>query len=79
MKMRTMYMHTLAGEPALFDGEQVCIPWPRDAVSLAGSLRQIRREQSRSRAFRVELLGAAEAATEPDTYGYVRVRVPADH
>ena len=68
-----MYLHTLNGKPARFDGEQI-IYTSRRRVPLARSLVQIRRERRVSAAFRRRI-----GCTEFDKrhlirVGYVRAR-----
>ena len=44
------YMHTIANEPASYDGKQICYAVVTRPIKLADSLDQIRREQRASRA-----------------------------
>lgn len=64
------YMHTLNGEPARFDGEQIIYARSRRPVPLATSLAQIRREQRATRAFRRRIGIAWLDARHPVSYGY---------
>lgn len=79
-KTRTMYMHTLDGEPASYeecsDGSpHIYFVGGRNKVKLATSLRQIRREQEASmEAARESQYGTEWADSE--RYGYVLVEVP---
>lgn len=59
-----IYIHTLNGRPAGFDGERVCYAWRK--MPVATSLKQIREEQRIS----------AEWYGEPtDVYGYILASV----
>ena len=71
-KYKTMYMHTLDGEPAAFypyDG-LVLLPRPPQRIALADSLRQLRKEQKIDR----EIMNGKLNAPYLD---YVLVKVPA--
>lgn len=71
---RTYYMHTLNGEPAYFDGDQVVFAtFYGKAAPLARSLNQIRAEQRKSGEWR-EMQGFKDH----DRYGHLRVRLPGD-
>ena len=73
-----MFMHTIDGRPAGFDGEQVVFathhphwqdrPYP---VRLVASLRTIRAQQERSRSYR-----ASAGFFDEWDYGYAYVEVP---
>lgn len=70
--MKTVkYMHTLGGEPATYDGTQVCYTVPSRPICLADSLRQIRTEQKASDRWR------AKHGFGPSNgqYSYRRVRI----
>lgn len=51
-KKKCKYMHTLNGQPAQFDGEQICFADKR--IKLADSSVQIRREEQLSRRWRLQ-------------------------
>ena len=69
--MTTVYIHTLDGRPAMFDGYQVCYAahYGR-ANDVALSLRQIRREQAASTRNRL-----ADGLSDDLEYGYRRYAV----
>lgn len=68
----TYYLHTLNGQPAFFDGDQVVFAcFYGKAAPLAASRRQIAKEQRKSRAYR-----AALHLEDGDRYGYRRVAAP---
>lgn len=51
--MKKVYMHTLDGTPAFFDGNQICfLPRARTQDVLRDSLDQIRAEQRKTIAWR---------------------------
>lgn len=77
MAARTVYMHTLRGQPAGFDGETVCIYAATQAVPAVRSLRQIRREQQAS--IRVRREWQMHGAPMPQEYGYVRIRIEEEY
>lgn len=66
-----MYMHTLFGLPAYFDGKQVQYAHVRHPIKLVGSLRALRTEQKASSAWRSRLKYSA-----PMRMGYQIVSVP---
>lgn len=76
-RTRTYYLHTIDGKPATCSaGYVVVIPDDSSGVAevlLARDLRQIRREQARSRRWDRE---HGIAADEIVSYGYVLVRLP---
>lgn len=62
------YMHTIDGRPATFDGYQICYAvFYGKANILAGSLRQIRREQQKT--IRNRMRDGLDVVCE---YGYLR-------
>lgn len=70
-KRITLYMHTIDGRPAqYFPGEQVCFADWRPVSRFAASLRQIRKEQDASAAWRRE-----QGFDEGGVRGYVRLRI----
>jgi hypothetical protein len=73
VKTKTMYMHTLRGEPGHFVQGQICYAKNGTALSelLVGSLREIRRQQQDSIRFR-RLRGFDSDVNE---YSYLRVKV----
>lgn len=64
---RWLYMHTLNGMPAEFHVGDKHVYVEKAVTRLAGSLRQIRREQKVSAAWFVE------RGHDPPKYGYVRI------
>ncbi len=67
--MISIYMHTLNGKPAAFDGRQVCYLW--EGAPLVASLRELRRQQTASAAWR------SKRGHAPYTdYGYRRLLLP---
>lgn len=69
--MSEKYMHLIDGEPARFDGEQICYADKRRfPVKLVDSLIQIRKEQRKSKAYR-----KAHGFHDSDGYGYAKVIV----
>ncbi len=69
------YMHTVNDQPAMFDGDQIVFGLSDIAShEMRRSLRQIRRDQQRSREFRKSYKDPLGAFT----YGYIRVRVAHD-
>jgi hypothetical protein len=67
----SVYIHTIDGRPAVFwRGEQICYAENGNRLSalLVPSLRQIRREQAASEAWR------RSQGFEPTPYGYLRLR-----
>lgn len=76
-KTRTMYMHTLDGKPAgyqdVLGSPQVYFAGFRDKVTLAPTLRELRRQQAAARR-EYELISGRE---QDRRYGYVLVEVPA--
>jgi hypothetical protein len=76
---RRLYLHTIDGKPATFDGEQISFvtqhpdwqdrPYPARPVA---SLRTIKAQQARAREYRRQM-GFGELGG----YGYVFVEVPA--
>jgi hypothetical protein len=71
-KFKTMYMHTLDGEPAAFYPKEklILIPRPPQAVTLVSSLREIKRH----RKIEAECLGDFQSQFK---YGYAIIKVPA--
>jgi len=67
---RTLYMHTIDGRPAYFNGVQI-IPAFNECRRLETSVRAIRRNEERSIKYREEY----KPWFDPKHYGYVRVRV----
>jgi hypothetical protein len=69
------YLHTLDGEPAFFDGDQIVFASPgglhRSQQKLCTTLRQIRRQAEAS-----ELWREAHGFKEYTEHDYVRVVVP---
>lgn len=73
-KPKTYYMHTIDGRPAFFAGDQVCfMNFYGKPSKLALSLKQIRKEQAKSREYR-QSIGFSD---DHDRYrlGYRRVCV----
>jgi hypothetical protein len=78
MKTRTMYLHTLDGQPASYDdrnGAYLYFVGGRNKAKLARSLRQIEREQQNARLAAWQDPSQHEW-TEHKRYGYVLVEVP---
>jgi hypothetical protein len=69
MKTKKYYMHTINGKPGAFDGTQICYGWHR--MPLTSSLKQIKEEQKKSRAYRMK----KNFDIFPD-YGYLLVYLP---
>jgi hypothetical protein len=68
---KVYYLHTLDGQPAFFDKYQVCYSTSYgEAVKLVETLKQIKREQKKSREWRRNEGYSDNAAF----YGYRRVR-----
>lgn len=67
----SFYMHTIDGEAAFFDGEQIVFAAgvPRQ---LESSLQAIRRNEVNSSSFRINA-----GWSEPFSYGYVRIPLSA--
>lgn len=76
MSRRTMYMHTLFGQPAFWCEEDgtLYVAGGRHLVTLHASLRTIRRQQEKTQAKRQ----ADGLDDSPRHYGYVRVAVPTE-
>lgn len=72
-KSRVVYIHTLDGQPAEYDpGEQVCYLGRNPLTRFARSLRQLRREQQASVAWRwANGMDGGYAVL-----GYFRLRLP---
>jgi hypothetical protein len=72
---KTYYLHTLDGETAFFDGDQIVFAAPgglhRNQQKLCTSLRQIRREHEASCRWR-----EAQGFEEHTEHDYIRVVVP---
>ncbi len=68
-----IYIHTLNGLAAAFDGRQVCYAWNRAPV--AYSLKQIRQEQAASRKWRL----SRGLMDDDDRYGYRLLKVEPPH
>ena len=70
---KTVYLHTIDGEPGAFDGYQVCFISRSGGSAWAkpcGSLKQIRKEQAKSRANRKR-----DGFPNDAEYGYVKLSV----
>jgi hypothetical protein len=72
-RFKTMYLHTIDGEPASFDPQDdyIFFVGSRHKAMLVGTLRQIRREQKKALAA-IKLARAFNGVH----YGYVKVEVP---
>ena len=74
-ELTPMYLHTIRGKPAFYDGMQICCGFVggrhRNRQPLCVSLRQIRREQRSA----VEWRWDHGFDADPEDYGYVRVHV----
>ena len=68
----TYYMHTIDGQPATFDGDQICFAHPRHGNPLRRSLAEIKADRKRTERYR-RTLGFR---FEPKIYGHIRVRTP---
>ena len=70
-----IYIHTLHGRPAAFDGNQVCFVCGRQQrfATAAANINQIKREQRASIRYRRKQ-GLPEEA--PSIYGFVRFKRP---
>lgn len=65
------YMHTISGIPAqYYDGEQVCYAVRHRIYRFAKSLKQIRREQLKSNAWREK-----QGYPMVENFGYVRLTI----
>lgn len=75
---RTFYMHLIDGNPATFDGNQICAAGRygrgKCVNFLVGSLKEIMEHQKASVIYRREKLGDANASTAP--FSYVRYQEP---
>ncbi len=70
------YMHTIAGKPASFTGEQITYAGSRyNHIKLLDSLKEIKKEQRLSMKFREEFFGEKNSYLE---YGYCIVEVEED-
>lgn len=68
MMNKCLYMHTLDGMPAAYDGRHICYWYRR--VPLVATLKQIRKEQAASKEWRRKQ-GYGDSAK----YGYVTIKV----
>ena len=72
--MVSIYMHTINGHPAGYDGDQVCYHWQGQSIAeWPRSLAALRREQKKCMEWRTSQGMDAEA----HEYGYRRYTVPA--
>ena len=72
-----MYLHTIEGKPAGFDGEQICYAQTGKGwhAPLVKTLKQIRREQLKTINFRKKAFGEDEI-NNLIRYDYVIVEMP---
>lgn len=66
--MRNKYLHTINGQPAGYNGNQICYGWA--GMPLANTLKQIRKEQRLTKKERKKW-----GCDDEDKYGYLRVEV----
>lgn len=70
----TYYLHTMEGEPAYFDGDQIVfVSRGRHAAVLVDSLATIRKQIRATEQFRLR----HGFSFDPEEHCYVRVRLPA--
>lgn len=76
-RFKTLYMHTLDGQPASFDGKDyIYFASRRAPAMLVPSLRQIRREQQKEIARIVSDKGVLGGAAILERLDYIRVEIP---